>query len=126
MHGTPRSCIPLQSTLRRRRQRVDYPFDTILRAHEHYMRLNSADLSRNLRKPVQFSRRKTLVKPHRTLASAQLGATIALGAAQRQRAAIASGQLLPVPRRQLVHAKPIYCRFELDLDIFLRMKIRWL
>ena len=57
---------------------ADYPFDTILRAHEHYMRLNSADLSRNLRKPVQFNRRQTLSEPHPTLAPAQFGEDITL------------------------------------------------
>jgi hypothetical protein len=42
------------------------------------MRLNSADLSRNLRKPVQFNRRQTPSEPHPTFAPAQLGGDITL------------------------------------------------
>ena len=42
---------------------ADYPFDSILKAHESYMRLNSADPPLGWRKPVQFSQRTTVTEP---------------------------------------------------------------
>ena len=57
---------------------ADYAFNTILKAHEHYMRLNSAELPRSQRKPVQFNRRQTIEEPLPTPTPAQPTTDIAL------------------------------------------------
>ncbi len=57
---------------------ADYPFAAILKAHESYMRLNSAEPPLGSRKPVQFSQRPTVTEPLPTFTPAQPSSPIAL------------------------------------------------